>query len=156
MKQSARINTRAEQEGVEIIAFALESVRNDALAMVRATAKREKLFGAFISNIAENLGAEDIKAWQKSWKEFVEMAVCTMTESTLTAIDLILDAIVSKYENATEEQRELLNPFCKFFYDISQTEKSQQIKSTETCRNLLNLANVEGSEAFNSHSSIIG
>jgi hypothetical protein len=40
--------------------------------MVRAAIEREQLFNDFISNIAENLGADDLKAWQKSWKEFVE------------------------------------------------------------------------------------
>jgi hypothetical protein len=62
---------QAEETGVEIIAFALESVRADVLAMVKASVEREKLFGAFISNIAENLD-EDLKAWQKSWKSFCD------------------------------------------------------------------------------------
>jgi hypothetical protein len=62
----------AEQEGVEIIAFALESVRNDVLSMVRATAEREELFKDYISRIAENIGACDCEAWQKDWELFAE------------------------------------------------------------------------------------
>lgn len=62
----------AEEIGVEIIAFALESVRNDVLAMVRVASEREALFNAYISRIAENVGACDCKAWQADWEIFAE------------------------------------------------------------------------------------
>ncbi len=64
--------THAEETGIEIIAFALESVRTDVLAMVRVAAEREKLFNDYISRIAENIGACDCKAWQKDWELFAE------------------------------------------------------------------------------------
>jgi hypothetical protein len=43
-----------------------------------------------------------------------------MTESTLTAIDSLLDAIALEYEQASDEQRETMSPFCKFFYEMAQ------------------------------------
>jgi hypothetical protein len=62
----------AEQEGVEIIAYALEHARTSLLLMVRFATEREKLFNDYISNIAEGLGACDSKEWQKNWQSFVE------------------------------------------------------------------------------------
>lgn len=61
----------AEETDVSIIAFALESVRKDVLTMVRVTSERDRLFNRFVSNIAEDLGA-DSKTWQESWREFSE------------------------------------------------------------------------------------
>ena len=75
-------------------------------------------------------------------------------ETKIAAFDLMLDAIASEYELANEEQRENLSPFCKFFYDLSQTEKPQH-NHAAACRNLLELNTVEGFSPFNSHSSII-
>jgi hypothetical protein len=74
-------------------------------------------------------------------------------ENKIAAFDLILDAILSEYENATEEQRELLSPFCKFFYDLVKTEKPQH-NNAAACPNLLKLNAVEGFRPSNSHSSI--
>lgn len=62
----------AEQEGVEIIAYALEHARSSLLLMVRFQTEREKLFNDYISRIAENIGACDCKAWQKDWELFAE------------------------------------------------------------------------------------
>lgn len=62
----------AEQEGVEVIAYALEHARSSLLLMVRFQAEREKLFNDYISRIAENIGACDCKAWQKDWELFAE------------------------------------------------------------------------------------
>lgn len=74
-------------------------------------------------------------------------------ENKIAAFDLMLDAIVSEYENASEEERKLLNPFCKFFYDLAQTEKPQHNNAT-ACPYLLKLNTVEGIEDLNTHSSI--
>ena len=52
-----------------------------------------------------------------------------MTESTLTAIDSLLDAIALEYEKATPEQREAMSPFCKFFFEL---EKRRVVKDAET------------------------
>lgn len=52
----------AEQEGVEVIAYALEHARSSLLLMVQFQTEREKLFNDYISS----------KAWQKDWELFAE------------------------------------------------------------------------------------
>jgi hypothetical protein len=38
-------------------------------------------------------------------------------------LESMLDAIVMQYEQATPDERAAMSPFCKFFYEMAQTQK---------------------------------
>lgn len=73
----------AEQEGVEIIAYALEHARTSVLNMVGSSTGREKQFESFVDLIAESLGANKTH-WRKQWHDFQNLPSTATTHSTFT------------------------------------------------------------------------
>jgi hypothetical protein len=61
--------------------------------------------------------------------------------NNIAQLDSLLNTIAENYEKATPEEREKMSPFCKYFYDMAQTEKPQD--SYPTACNLLESNTVE-------------